>query len=184
MSRSERCGVFRQALGMMAGLPRAQLFNACFAADEELRALEWLLNRINRTLQNWDSYGLVISDEGRERPYTRLRRCMGVFNPIPSQYGTWPETGRLTKNIPIERVVEDIWFKDSAQSYFIQLVDFAAYALLRKERPLPSKSQYGLDTAFDVLDPILAKYATANDPQGIIRPEKPKPPLGGGLGKS
>ena len=59
------------------------------------------------------------------------------------------ETGAVTKNIPIDRIVEDIVFKDSAKSYFIQLADFCAYALRRRERPIPSRSKYGIHTVFN-----------------------------------
>ena len=45
---------------------------------------------------------------------------------------------------------------------FIQLSDFCAYALLCQERPIASKTKYGLDQAFDLLKPIS---------QGVIRPD-------------
>jgi hypothetical protein len=121
-------------------------------------------------MQEKDSHALLIMDEGKESEYTRLRRRMGVFNPIPSKFGVWRDTGTKTKNIPIDRIVEDPFFKKSDQSYFIQLVDFAAYALLRREHPIPSKSKYGLHEAFNVLKQILVQEASPRDPEGIIRP--------------
>lgn len=66
--------------------------------------------------------------------------------------------------------MEDPFFKVSQRSYFIQHVDFCAYALLRRERPVASKTLYGLDTAFELLDSALLKQATYNDPQGVLRP--------------
>ncbi len=39
--------------------------------------------------------------------------------------------------------------------------DFCAYALLRQERPIASKTKYGLDQAFNLLEPIS---------EGIIQP--------------
>jgi Protein of unknown function (DUF3800) len=73
---------------------------------------------------------------------------MGVFNPIPSMLGGWPE-GTATRNIPTQFILEDPVFKVSQRSYFIQLADFCAYALLRKERPVATKTKCGLDVAFD-----------------------------------
>jgi hypothetical protein len=95
---------------------------------------------------------------------------MCVYNPIRSRYGTWPD-GSLTKNMPITRILEDIVFRDSKDSMFIQLADFCAYALFRSEYPLPSKSKYGLDTAFSLLHPICIREAYKADPKklGIIR---------------
>jgi hypothetical protein len=170
VTKGQRCAIFRDALEMTAGLPGARLFNAVFPRKQDERAFEWLLNRINRTLNTWDSYGLLICDHGKNVVYTRMVRRMYVYNPIPSQFGSWMGTGKSWKNIPLDRIVEDPFFKDSAQSYFVQLADFAAYALLRKENPLPSKSRYGLDVAFYKLNPILVLEARPRDPEGIIRP--------------
>ena len=170
VTKGQRAAIFRQALEVMAGLPGARLFNAVFPRKQDERAFEWMLNRINRALTSWGSYAVLVCDEGKEIAYTRLVRRMYVFNPIPSRYGVWEDTGQSWRNMPLDRLVEDPFFKDSAQSYFVQLVDFSAYALLRRERPIPSKSRYGLDAAFNILSPILVREARRSDPEGIIRP--------------
>jgi Protein of unknown function (DUF3800) len=159
VTKSQRAGIFRQIMQLTASLPGARLFNACFPAKEDERAVERLINRLNRTLEAWDSRAILISDQGKEAVYTRLIRRMQAYNPIPSAYGTW-DTGLTYKNLPVTRIIEDPFFKDSSQSYFIQLVDFCAYALLRRERPVPSKTRYGLDQAFALLAPILVCEAT------------------------
>lgn len=165
-----RCQIFKDALQMVTSLPGARLFNAVFPADQEMRAFERLLNRINRAMVSWDSRAILICDTGKETVYTRLARKMQVYNPVPSKLGVWKDTGTAVKNIPIERIIEDPFFKKSEQSYFIQLADFCAYALLRRERPIPSKTKYGLDQAFGLLTPILVLEANSRDPEGIIRP--------------
>ena len=106
-----------------------------------------------------------------ERSYSGiiLIRRMGVYNPIPSRYGGWPG-GATTRNITTDRLLEDPIFKDSQRSYFIQLVDFCAYSLLRRENPVASKSKYGLDAAFGLLHPILLREANPRDPEGVLRP--------------
>lgn len=169
VTKGQRAAIFKDALKLLADLPGARLFNAVAPRKQDEKAFEWLLNRVNRTLQAWGSYAVLVCDEGKEIAYTRLVRRMYVYNPIPSQYGVWMDTGQSWKNIPLERIVEDPFFKDSAQSYYVQLVDFAAYALLRRERPIASKTRYGLDKAFDLLSPILVREATCKDPEGIIR---------------
>lgn len=167
--KGRRVSIFLDALRLVATLPGARLFNAVFPPAEDERAFERLLNRINRTMQAWDSRTILIVDEGKEAAYTRLARRMGVYNPIPSRFGAWPG-GTATRNIPIERIIEDPFFKESQQSYFIQLVDFCAYVLLRRERPIPSKTRYGIHQAFNLLQPILVLEASQQDPEGIIRP--------------
>jgi hypothetical protein len=110
----------------------------------------------------------MICDEGKEGIYTRLARKMVVFNPIPSNQGEWAP-GAATRNIPLDRIIEDPIFKKSHNSYFVQLADFCAYALLRREVQIASKNRYGLHQCFDVLSPVLLKAACRTDPDGIIR---------------
>lgn len=167
--KGRRCQIFRDILTMAGGLPGCRLFNATFPHKADTKAFEWLLNRINRTMQAWDSHCILIIDEGKEPEYTRLARKMHVFNPIPSQFGHWAETGKPHKNIPIDRILEDPFFKDSRMSYFIQLADFCAYALLRRELPVESKNKYGINKGFAQLSPILVREASRYDPEGIIR---------------
>lgn len=169
IGKNRRCEIFKGALKMLATLNEVRLFNAVGGKKDRLSLFERLLNRINRTMVAWDSRAILIIDEGSENEYTRLARKMHVFNPIPSSMGVWAATGKAKKNIPLDRIIEDPFFKKSSRSYFIQLVDFCAYALLRRERPIPSKTRYGLDKAFNNLSPIVFKAAVRKDPEGIIR---------------
>ena len=54
---------------------------------------------------------------------------------------------QASQNEAIDRILEDPFFKQSDQSYFIQLSDFCAYALLRQEHPIESKTKYGIKKA-------------------------------------
>jgi Protein of unknown function (DUF3800) len=164
----ERCTIFKEAMTLLSQIPEICLFNACLPKKREDWAFERLINRIDRTLKAWNSHGIIILDQTKELHYTRLIRKMSKFNLIPSQYDRWP-SGEKNKNIPIERVIEDIFFKKSEHSYFIQFVDFAAYALLRREIQIPARNKYDLHLVFDILHPILFKSASRYDKQGIIR---------------
>jgi hypothetical protein len=168
LGKWRRNQIFRAGLSRLAVLPGTNVFNAYLQSNEDW-AFERLLNRINRTMQTWNSRALLICDEGNEAHYTKLVRRMSVHNPIPSQYGIWQDTGRATKNIPLDSIIEDPFFKNSACSYFVQLADFCAYALLRRERPLAARTKYNLHTAFDVLAPVCVKAANPRDVYGIIR---------------
>lgn len=165
--KGRRAEIFKEVLTTTASLKSVGLFNGIAASKkDEAVVFERVLNRISKTLE--DHYAILFCDEGKETEYTRLCRRMAVHNPIPSAFGTW-DSGETTKNIPITNILEDPVFKESSQSYFVQIADFCAYALLRKERPIASKTKYGLDKAFDLLDPILVKKATKKDPQGVLR---------------
>jgi len=169
VTKGRRCKIFNESLELIAELPGVRLFNTVFPPNDDERAFSWLLNRINRTVEVKKSNAILICDEGKELIYTKLRRKMGVFNPIPSKYGLWEDTGTSLKNIPINHILEDPFFKKSSQSYFIQLVDFCAYSLLRREHQLASKNKYELHKSFNILSPILVREASSKDPEGIIR---------------
>ena len=166
--KGRRCEIFRNTLTMVATLPNIRMFNAISVRAKEHQLFERLVNRVNRTMAEWKSHALIVHDEGKD--YTSLIRRMGVYNPIKSKFGVW-EDGRETKNIPTDRILEDIVFRKSHQSDLIQMADFCAYSLFRSEYPLASKSEYGLDKAFSALGPICIKTAYAADPRklGIIR---------------
>jgi Protein of unknown function (DUF3800) len=167
IGKYERSQLFRRTLLEITRMPGVRLFNAVAARASEPRLYERLLNRINRTLLAWGSRGLLISDEGKD--YTSLVRRMGAHNPIPSMYGGWPSGP--TKNIVLAQIYEDPVFRKSHRSYFIQIADFCAYALLRSERQVASKNRYGIHRAFDILTPICTPECFRNDPRrlGIVR---------------
>lgn len=152
----------------MNDLDAVRVFTSC-RFDHQEWCFERLVNRINRTMEAWDSHAMLICDEGKEAEYTRLIRKMGVYNPIGSRYGVWLDTGETNKNLPITRILEDPFFKQSDRSYFVQLADFVAYGLLRREKHLASKNRYGLHRSFDELQNVVVRACNPRDPMGVIR---------------
>lgn len=121
-------------------------------------------------LNAYRARALVVADQGREGHITRRFRKMHAFNPIPSQFGEWP--GALkSKNIPVERVIEDPVFKASHQSYFIQLADCVAFSLLKREVvPTALVRKYGIHRMFErSLGAVCFRPASPRDPFGIVR---------------
>jgi hypothetical protein len=51
VTKHRRSQIFCEALDLVAALPGASLFNSIADYDEEDLAYEWVLNRVNRTLQ-------------------------------------------------------------------------------------------------------------------------------------
>lgn len=143
ITKGRRCQIFKQALQMVAMLPETRLFSTVFPAKMSELAYETLLRSINHTLRECDSQAILICDEGKDAIYTKLVRRLQTL-----------------EHEKIDHIIEDPFFKQSDQSYFIQLSDFCAYALLRQERPIASKTKYGLDQAFKLLEPVS---------EGIIR---------------
>jgi hypothetical protein len=168
ITKGRRCQIFLETLQMVANLPEIRMLSAIGPRAMERLLFERLVNRINTAMAKWNSNALIVHDEGKD--YTGLVRRMGVYNPIQSKFGAWPG-GNPIKNIPVNRILEDIVFRQSHKSDMIQMADFCTYALFRSEFPLPSKTRYGLDKGFEILHPICIKTAFAKDPRklGIIR---------------
>jgi hypothetical protein len=166
--KPERAEIFRKVLRFVSDSKCFAIASSC--NRNEQYAFERLVNRINRTAEARGAQVLLIFDEGEQVEITRRIRRLRVHNPIPSNRLTWDD-GKRTRNIPLSNVAEDPVFKDSKQSYFIQLADFCAYALLRMECPIESRSVLGYDTMYEELRPICRSFMNTADPRkmGIIR---------------
>jgi hypothetical protein len=129
-----------------------------------------IAEQIETRLNAYRARAFIIADEGHEREITTALRKMHVFNPIPSRFGTWA-SGTRTQNIPTVRIIEDPVFKRSDRSYFLQLADFVAFALLKREvPPTPLIKKYGIHEMFDeALSHVCFKKASPRDPLGIVR---------------
>ena len=125
---------------------------------------------ISTRLLAFRSRAVIVADEGREYEITSAIRRMHVFNPIPSRFGVWHD-GSLTMNITTDHVIEDPVFKPSNRSYFIQLADCVAYALLKREvPPTPRIKKYGIEKMFDeTVSKVCFLAASPKDPLGIVR---------------
>ena len=165
IGKYRRAQIFNDALKLLDGLEGVKVFTVCHAQNREW-ALERLLTRMNKTLGRWDSHATLFFDEGKELEITRMMRRMGVYNPVPVYIAKGITE---LQNLKLDRILEDPVFKESDQSYLIQMADFVAYALLRKEVRLASKDKYGYHTAFYGLQNVLAREASTRDALGIIR---------------
>jgi len=87
---------------------------------------------------------------------------MRIYNPVKSHYSGF-------YNAPADSIIEDVFFRNSLNSYFIQSVDIIAHILYRREYPKGSLRKRGVETFFNRLEPILLKIAASNDPMGIVR---------------
>jgi hypothetical protein len=124
---------------------------------------------LHTRLLNYAPRAMIFADEGRETEITRVYRKMTVFNPIPSQFGTWADGA--TRNMPLQRIIEDPVFKPSHHSFFVQLADCVSFALLKRETPpTPNIEKYGINKFFEpCLASVCYKPASPRDPLGIVR---------------
>jgi hypothetical protein len=165
VTKRRRSEIFREAFGLLNQLQGVRVFAACRKTRPEW-AFERLITRIHKTMETWDSHAVLICDQGKEAEITRLLRKMGTWNPVPVYTG--PRTLQ-TQNLATIRILEDPFFKDSSRSFFVQMADFVAYGLLRREKHLESKNRYGIHECFDLLPDVVARIASTHDPMGVIR---------------
>ena len=91
-------------------------------------------------------------------------RRMAVYNPIPHD----PRFGGGARNIPIVRIIEDPYGKDSAETLPIQMCDVVAYFLYQRSSPNGYIRRQRAQRYFDRLAPVLNKRASRFDPLGIV----------------
>jgi hypothetical protein len=166
--KGARARLFEYALSCFVCLPGVQLFNAFGSLKNEFTLIERLLNRIQANMTEAGSRAILLCDEGKS--YDHVLRKHRRINHIPSKLGDWG-AGAPTKDIPVKLILEDLVYRDSARSYFIQAADFCAYALMRREIPTPATTRLGIVNSFRTLEQICVKKAFAKDPAklGIIR---------------
>jgi Protein of unknown function (DUF3800) len=139
----------------------------------DIFAVAWgtLFQRFENTLinQNFpgrfgDNYGMVITDATAGSKLLRMVRKMAVYNPIPNNAYYGPGY----RNIPIVRVIEDRYGKDSEETLPIQMVDVAAYFLHQKFKPNAFVQRSGAQHYLDRLQPVLNRHARPSHPLGIV----------------
>ncbi|HEY2886123.1 MAG TPA: DUF3800 domain-containing protein [Rhizomicrobium sp.] len=166
IDKQRRVQLFDFFLAGIAMIPEVQLINAASQLASEERTFERMLNRINVNMQKSGSTAVIFCDQGKN--YDSLLRKLRVYNPIMSKFGAWPD-GSTHANLKLERILEDLVYRDSRKSLFIQAADCCAYALLRREHQIPSKTALGLHQSLMSLVPIMVTAANKNDPLGIVR---------------
>lgn len=171
-----RARVFHETMDMLAGLPISIISGAWPIGDSNkneihAKAFSRIAERLQRRAEEVHGYMFRMVDEGKDDELRRVARRSAVYNMVGSAFGAW-ENGAPAKNIPNIRLIEDPIFRASERSYFLQLADFVAYALLKSETPAtPLVQRYRLDRAYERLEPVIVKVASRKDPRklGIVR---------------
>ncbi|MGK7652403.1 DUF3800 domain-containing protein [Roseovarius sp. B08] len=128
---------YKDALDQLAFLPDQSIFSICATRGFHLYGyykLEACLNaafqRIETQNKRSGQKSLLMFDEGHGEYRTLFRKACRYL-PTGSRMGGWSD-GTSTANKPLSTSIEDVNFKDSRQSHFIQIADLIAYATLLK----------------------------------------------------
>jgi hypothetical protein len=111
--------------------------------------------------KNAIEHGMLICDNTQGRLVTVLRK-MRRYNMIPSQFGTG------ARSLPLQYLVEDATFRDSAHAYFIQAADLCAFLLYQRFAPSAYMKKNAGQNYFLRLGPILCRVASSGN-LGIVK---------------
>ncbi len=178
IKRHNRLAILRNLLDELAKQPYLSITNVVVRKrgkmqDYDIFDAAWktLFQRFENTLKfgnfpgaHRNDHGLVITDMTDGKKLTRLVRKMSKVNFIPNMM----QFGRGTRNIPMLRIIEDPFGKDSSQTLPIQAVDVVSYFLMQSIAPNSYIRRQGAKSYLSRLDPILNKRASTTHPQGIV----------------
>lgn len=111
-----------------------------------------------------NDHGMIITDATAGKKLLRMVRRMAVYNPIPSD----ANLAAGFRNIPIVRIIEDPYGKDSKDTLPIQMADVAAYFLHQKFSPNAYVRRQSAGNYFARLLPVLNRRASRFNSFGIV----------------
>ena len=178
IEKHERLAILRNQLDELAKLDYISVTNVLVRKAGKPAGYDVFDNAWRALLQRFDNTigygnfpgghkadkGLVVVDSTEGEKLKKLVRRISVYNPIPNQ----PHAGPGFRDIPMVRIVEDAYAKDSRDSYMIQACDVCAYFLFQKHAPCSFVRKRGATHYFNRLDPILNKRASATNGFGIV----------------
>lgn len=110
------------------------------------------------------SHGMVITDATAGTKLLRMVRRMAVYNPITND----SRFGGGNRNMPIVRIIEDQYGKDSKETLPLQMADVVAYFLHQKFKPNAYIRKQRAHAYFDRLRPVLNLHASRRNSFGIV----------------
>lgn len=180
IKRNDRLSIIKYFVDELAAMQDLSIINVVVdkqgkAPDYDVIENSWkvLVQRFSNTIShrnfpgpvNPDERGMILPDMSEVKKITEIIRRMRRYNPIPNQ----AEFGTGYRNLQITNFVEDPYFKDSRNSYFIQAADVAAFVLYQKLCPSAFMKKKSGHNFFKRLDAVLCKVASGRDPDGIVR---------------
>jgi len=179
IKRHDRLDMIRQFASFLGTLTDLSIINV--VVDKQKKDLPFdvfdtawrtLIQRFENTIShhnfpgpaNPDERGLILCDHTDDKKLMALIRRMRRHNPVPNQ----PGFGAGWRNLPLQYVIEDPSFRDSAHCFFIQAADLAAFLLYQRLAPSAYLRKRAGHRFFERLRPILCTKASRRDPDGIV----------------
>lgn len=179
IKRNDRLSIIKYFVNELASMQDLSIINVVVdkqgkPANYDVLENAWkvLVQRFSNTMShrnfpgpaNADDRGLIVPDMSEVKKITEIIRKMRRYNPVPNQ----PIHGSGYRNLLVTNFVEDPYFKDSRQSYFIQAADVAAFVLYQSIAPSSFMKKKSGHNFFKRLKGVLCTVASNNDPHGIV----------------
>ncbi len=180
IQRNNRLAILREFADELAAMGDLNIINVVVdkqgkAPDYDVFGIAWktLIQRFENTLShrnfagpaNPDERGMVFPDHTEDKKLVQLLRGMRRYNPISNQSQFAPGY----RNLTLSSILEDPNFRNSADSYWVQAADLAAFLLYQNIAPSAYMRKKSGQNYFSRLDGILCRVASSSDPQGIVR---------------
>ena len=178
--KHERLAILRMFADEIASMPDISIINILVdkqgkPSDYGVFNVAWgaLLQRFDNTLRyhnfpgprNPDDRGMIFPDNTDNKSLIRLMRKMHRYNPVPNQ----TRFGSGYRNLRIQSVIEDANFRDSRDSYFVQMADLSAFLLYQMSQPSKYIRKKSAQNYFLRLKNVLCQVASSRDPLGVVR---------------
>jgi len=179
IARNDRLTIIRAFASELASMNDFSVINVVVDKSNknlnyDVFTMAWkvLLQRFENTILhrnfpgpiNPDERGMIFPDNTNNKKLKQLLRQMRRYNPVPKQQ----RFGIGYRNLMIRHLIEDPNFRDSKHSYFVQAADLIAFLLYQSIAPCQYMRKKSGHNYFNRLDPILCKFASQSDPQGIV----------------
>lgn len=133
--------------------------------DPFTTAWRTLIQRFENTLKNQNfpnpafnkDLGLIVADNTDGRKLTSLLRKMRKINFVPSMF-----IGSAARNIPLRHIIKDPVFRESANSYIVQLIDVVVYFARQYYFPNAYIKKKAAQNYYSNLGSIINVYANSN----------------------
>jgi hypothetical protein len=109
---------------------------------------------------------MLIPDGTHSKQLTGLVRKMRHYNTVPNT-SYYAQQGVQYRNMKLQYVIEDPFFKDSAGSFIHQMVDVIVYFARQYFEPNARVKKTGARTFYPRLMPIINPYTTKGHPLHI-----------------
>lgn len=176
MQKGTRLAILRQYLDELAKIDFISVISVMVNKTNKPQGYDafesaWkaLIQRYENTLQAGNFHGnylndkgIIISDNTNNLMLRRIHRKMSVINNIPNrgQHGY--------RNMPIQTILEDVYHKNSKDTFLIQSCDVISYFLLQNFAPNRYISKTGAKNYYSRISGILNRRAAPQHPLGIV----------------